>query len=75
MFKQAGLTFENKDDAPHSERFFPIEEVKPNLTIAEALNEHYGEHMCNIKREMAQTLAAAEIGGFYIFDDGSELLI
>ena len=73
MYNQNGFRFENKADAPHAERFFPIEECCTELTQADALDSHYGPVMTEAKRLMCEKLKAAEIGGFYIFDDGSEL--
>lgn len=73
MFKQNGMRFEKRSEAPHSERFFRIEDCTSEISIASSLNIHYGEAMTYEKRLMCEKLAAAEIGGYYIFNDGSEL--
>lgn len=74
MFKQNGITFNDKSDAPHSQRFFSIEEFS-NESIADQLDERFGFRMTEAKRTECEKLKAATIGGFYIFDDGSELEI
>ncbi len=57
-----------------SERFFPVLPDVEELTIADSLDEHYGVGPSREKYQMACCLAVAEIGGFLIFEDGSEVV-
>lgn len=56
-----------------SDRFFLILPDVEELTIADSLDEHYGIGPSQEKYRMACCLAVAEIGGFLIFEDGSEV--
>lgn len=57
-----------------SERFFPVIEYTDSQTIAEWLVEHCSASQA-LLREMAKEMAIAEIGGYWFFDDGSELAV
>lgn len=56
-----------------SDRFFLVLPDVEELTIADSLDEHYGIGPSQEKYRMACCLAVAEIGGFLIFEDGSEV--
>jgi len=69
--KQNGLSVCNQ--TVMSDRFFPVLPDVEELTIADSLDEHYGVGPSQEKHRMACCLAVAEIGGFLIFEDGSEV--
>lgn len=69
--KQNGLSVCSK--TVMSDRFFLVLPDVEELTISDSLDEHYGIGPSQEKYRMACSLAVAEIGGFLIFEDGSEV--
>lgn len=55
-------------------RFLPPMMEVEHLSVADGLDALYGDGPSPVKKAIARHLAAAEIGGFLIFDDGSEVV-
>lgn len=66
--------WETKPIPLHSERFYSVIEHTDSQTIAEWLTEHYSDSQ-TLLREMAKRMAIVEIGGYWFFEDGSEIAI
>lgn len=66
--------WETRPLLPRSDRFYPVVEYTDSQTIAEWLREHCSASQA-LLREMASGMSIAEIGGYWFFEDGSELAI
>ena len=65
---------EQKPIVQQSQRFYPVIEHTDSQTTAEWLVEHCSASQA-LLRETAKEMAIAEIGGYWFFDDGSEMIV